>query len=309
MSANGSPSVGLWPTITTSASRLAREPLAQFFAVALVLFSANSLIHGPDTGAPATAVVISQGRVLQIADSYRLLAGRSPSRAELQALVDDFIEEEIYYREAVAMGLDTDDTIVRRRMRQKLGFIIEDADASEEPSDDQLAVWLSSHAADYRLPERISFRHVLASSDTRGANAPTDAAAFLDALISGADPEDLGDASMLPSALPLTTRHSVAALFGDGFASRVFQHTDDTWFGPVTSPFGAHDVLVMSREPARNPTLNEARDTLRSDWIEARRIAKREEFQSRLRQRYDVSIDWPEPYASPPGSTDNPRGE
>lgn len=309
MSANGSPSTGIWSTFTAAAARIAREPLAQFFVAALVLFSANSLLHGSDASGPTASVVISQGRVLQIADSYRLLAGRMPSQAELQALVDDFIEEEIYYREAVAMGLDTDDTIVRRRMRQKLQFIIEDADASEEPSDDQLATWLSSHAADYRLPARISFRHVLASSDTRGASAQADAAVFLDALRSGADPEGLGDAAMLPSALPLTTRQSIATLFGDTFASTVFQRTDDGWFGPVTSPFGAHDVLIMSREPARDPTLDEMRNTLRSDWIEARRRAKSEEFQARLRQRYDVSIDWPEPYASPPVSADNTRSE
>lgn len=309
MSASGSSPTGIWPTITAAASRIAREPLAQFFAAALVLFSANSLLHGSDAGAPTTSVVISQGRVLQIADSYRLLAGRMPSQAELQALVDDYIEEEIYYREAVAMGLDVDDTIVRRRMRQKLGFIIEDADASEEPSDDQLAARLSSHEADYRLPERISFRHVLASGDMRGASAQADAATFLEALISGADPEGLGDASMLPSALPLTTRQSIATLFGDTFASTVFERTDVGWFGPVTSPFGAHDVLIMSREPARDPTLDEMRDTLRSDWIEAKRAIKSEEFQTRLRQRYDVSIDWPEPYASPPVSADNTRGE
>ncbi len=87
----------------------------------------------------------------QIADSYRLLSGRMPSRAELHALVNDFIDEEIGYREAVAMGLDADDTIVRRRMRQKLEFLAEDADASEEPSEQQLLAHLQSHAAVYRL--------------------------------------------------------------------------------------------------------------------------------------------------------------
>src|SRR5689334_5540209 len=116
-----------------------REPLVHFFVVALVLFTANRLLHGPAQQAPGDVITISQGRVQQIADSYRLLAGRMPSRAELQALVTDFIDEEIDYREAIAMGLDADDTIVRRRMRQKLEFLAEDAEASEEPSDAQLA--------------------------------------------------------------------------------------------------------------------------------------------------------------------------
>lgn len=288
-------------------ARAAREPLVQFFAVALVLFAANRLIHGPERSSAGELITISRGRVEQIADSYRLLAGRMPSRAELQALVDDFIDEEIDYREAVAMGLDVDDTIVRRRMRQKLEFLAEDANAGEEPTGEQLARWLASHAEEYRLPPRIAFRQVLASRDTRGARAKADAAAFLEKLKSGADPGKVGDGSMLPSALPPTTQESVATLFGETFAASVFAHTGAGWFGPVASPLGAHDVLILSREPARDPTLDEVRDKLRSDWIEARRLARRDALQARLRRRYAVTVDWPEPYASQPVPTDVPR--
>jgi len=276
------------------------DPLLQFLAVAIVLFAADRLLRGPAPQASAQAITITQGRVQQIANSYRLLAGRGPSRAELQALVEDFIVEEIDYREAIAMGLDADDTIVRRRMRQKLEFLAEDAEASEEPSDAQLAAWLGSHQADYRLPARVAFRHILASSDTRGAKANADADAFLAELRRSADPAKLGDASMLPQALPLTTEEGVAMLFGASFAARVFSQTEDGWFGPVESPLGAHAVRILSREPARNPTLNEVRDKLRSDWIETHRHARRDEFQARLRERYEVRIDWPEPYASQP---------
>jgi hypothetical protein len=143
--------------------RALREPLLQFLAIALVLFTANELLHGGNLRPTGERITISQGRVQQIADSYRLLAGRMPSRTELQALVNDFADEEIAYREAIAIGLDADDTIVRRRMRQKLEFMAEDAASSEEPTDDQLAAWLMGHAAHYRLPERVSFRQVLAS--------------------------------------------------------------------------------------------------------------------------------------------------
>jgi len=298
---------GLWRSCKIGAAHAIREPLIQFFAIALLLFGANSFIQGPRRQAPEASITISQGRVQQIADSYRLLAGRMPSRAELQALVDDFIDEEVDYREAIAMGLDADDTIVRRRMRQKLEFLAEDADASEEPSDAQLAAWLEQHAAEYRIPARISFRHVLASSDTRGERASADAASFLDALKSGTDPEKLGDASMLPSALPLTTERGIAALFGEAFASSVFGHDDAGWFGPVASPLGAHDVLIASREPASDPTLDRVRDRLRSDWIEARRMAARDKFHDRLRQRYQAAVEWPEPYASQPVPTNVPR--
>src|SRR5690242_11359470 len=140
--------------VRAAIARALREPLVHFLAIGTVLFAAAGLISGPKGNAPGDAITISQGQVAQIAESYRLLAGRLPSREELASLVDDYVTEEISYREAVAMGLDADDTIVRRRMRQKLEFLIEDANASEEPSEADLAAWLTSHAAEYRFPER-----------------------------------------------------------------------------------------------------------------------------------------------------------
>jgi hypothetical protein len=274
-------------------TRTRREPLVHFFVLALLLFTANRFMHGPTQQAPGDVITISQGRVQQIAESYRLLAGRMPSHAELQALVADFIDEEIDYREAIAMGLDADDTIVRRRMRQKLEFLVADAETSEEPSDAQLAAWLAAHAADYRLPARISLRQVLASGDTRGDRANVDAMSFLHELRAGAAPGKLGDASMSPAVLPLTSQQGIATLFGDSFAADVFAHAGSGWFGPVISPLGAHDVLILAREPARDPKLDEVRDKLRSDWIEAQRLARRNAYQARLRQRYQVQVDWP----------------
>jgi hypothetical protein len=289
----------IWRTLRAFASSAAREPLLHFFAAALVLFVAYSAFHGRERVSSGTSIVISEGRVNQIAGSFRLLAGRMPSRAELEALVNDFVDEEIDYREAIAMGLDADDTIVRRRMRQKLEFLAEDADASEEPSDAELTTWLHQHAADYRVPERISFRQVLASHDTRGARTAADATALRDKLNAGGDPEALGDASMLPTVLPLTTHEGVTSLFGEAFAAQVFEHPAcEDWFGPVSSPLGAHAVQILSREPARDPAFGDVRDRLRSDWIEAKRLAKREAFQATLRKRYRVTVDWPRAYGN-----------
>ncbi len=279
--------------------RIAREPLMQFLTIALVLFGANQMIHGPDAYRSGEVITISQGRVEQIADSYRLLSGRLPSRTELQALVADFADEEIAYREAVAMGLDTDDTIVRRRLRQKLEFLVEDAEGIEEPTDAQLAAFLSEGRRDYRLPERISFRQIFVSQDTNGARAYAHAQGVLEQVRSGADPTGFGDTSMLPSALAPTTEQGVALLFGDAFAASLFGHSGTEWFGPLVSPLGAHVVLIREREPARNPAFSEIRDKLRSDWFEARRDAKLQLFQARLRDRYEISIEWPDHYVTP----------
>jgi hypothetical protein len=294
--------------VTGFLRRVVREPLVHFLAIGLALFAANAIVNGPDEGPAGETIVISEGRVNQIAESFLLLSGRLPTREELAALVDDFVSEEVGYREAVAMGLDADDSIVRRRMRQKLEFLIEDGAASEEPVDAQLQQWLDANPDAYRLPERRAIRHVLVSTDKRGTNAPTEAAALLIMLRDGADPAKLGDSSMLPAAMPLTTQEGVASLFGAEFAATAFAHAGEGWFGPVASPFGQHLVLVMEIEPGRAVSLADVREKVRSDWIEHRRNEARDKFHARMRQRYDIRIDWPEPWKDLPQTPDpNPQ--
>jgi hypothetical protein len=283
-----------------------REPLVQFLVIALALFAIDGVVRGPSGRTADGRIAISQGRVMQLAESYRLLSGRMPSRTELQGLVNDYIDEEVGYREAIALGLDADDTIVRRRMRQKLEFLAEDTDVSEEPSDEQLANWFATHQRDYRMPSRVALAQVLASADTRGARAEADAASFLPDLRAGSDPASVGDATMLPAALPLSTRESIAAQFGEAFAASVFAHVGYDWFGPVTSPFGAHAVQIAAREPGRDLAFDEVRERLRSDWIEAHRAAARARYSARLRERYEVSVDWPAPYAEQTSRPDVP---
>lgn len=285
-------------------ARAVREPLVHFLAIGVVLFALNTAIHGAQRSAPGDAITISEGQVAQLAESYRLLAGRLPSRDELASLVDDFVTEEISYREAVAMGLDADDTIVRRRMRQKLEFLIEDATASEEPTEAELGAWLAAHADDYRLPERRAIRQVLVGADRRGEGVRAHAEAVLVKLKSGADPAKLGDPSMLPAAMPLTTEEGIAGLFGEDFAGAVFAGGSKGWFGPVASPFGEHLVQVTQSEAGRAPTLDDVRDKVRSDVIEGRRDKARDDFHAKMRKRYQISIDWPEAYKGLPATPD-----
>lgn len=284
--------------------RAVREPLVHFLAIGAALFVLNGLINGPDEGPESDTIVISAGRVNQIAESFVLLSGRAPTREELQALVDDFVSEEVGYREAVAMGLDADDTIVRRRMRQKLEFLIEDGAASEAPSDAELQAWLEAHPERFRMPERRSLRQVLLSGDRRGARAKADAEAALTSLRSGSDPAKLGDPSMLPAAMPLTTHEGVISMFGADFAAAAFEHGPGEWFGPITSPFGEHIMLVMDVEPGRDLPLSDVIDRVRADWIETRRNEARDAFHARMRERYDIRIDWPEPWKDLPATPD-----
>lgn len=298
--------------VTGFLRRAAREPLVHFLAIGAALFVLNGVINGPDQGPESDTIVISEGRVSQIAESFVLLSGRLPTPEELQALVDDFVSEEVGYREAVAMGLDADDTIVRRRMRQKIEFVIEDGAASESPTDAQLQARLDANPDMYRQPERRALRQVLLSADKRGAAARGDAEAALAQLRKGADPARLGDSSMLPAAIPLTTEEGVSALFGAEFASAAFAHAaaqnDRDWFGPIASPFGQHVLLVIDISPGRAVALPEVVDRLRADWIEQQRNAARDTFHAHMRERYKIEIEWPEPWKGLPRTPDpNPK--
>jgi parvulin-like peptidyl-prolyl isomerase len=278
--------------------RIVREPLFQFIVIAAVLFALNGLLNPPDRRPPGDSVIISAGRVEQIAEGYRLLGGRAPSRAELDALVQDYVDEEIDYREAVAMGLDADDTVVRRRMRQKLEFLLEDVDAIAEPTDADLAAWLTTHQDEYRLPERRAIQQVLFNTDKRGKAAAADAAKALERLKGGADFETIGDSSMLPAAMALTSEEGVSGLFGPEFARKVFDSAATDWFGPVQSPFGMHLVRIVSREEGRAQSAKEIGDRLRTDWIDAKRSEQRAARQEAVRRRYNVKIEWPAAYAT-----------
>lgn len=290
--------------VTGFLKRAAREPLVHFLAIGAALFVLNGLINGPDEGSTGETITISEGRVNQIAESFVLLAGRVPTREEIESLVDDFVSEEVGYREAVAMGIDADDTIVRRRMRQKLEFLIEDGAASDQPTQADMQAWLDQHPEQYHLPERRAFRQVLLSADKRGAGAARDAEAILTSLRSGADPAKLGDTSMLPAAVPVTTQQGVTGLFGPDFAAAVFAHKGEGWFGPIASPYGQHLVNVSAIEKGRAVALSEVADRVAIDIIEARRNEARDAFHARMRQRYHIRIEWPEPWKGLPATPD-----
>ena len=284
--------------------RAVREPLVHFLAIGAALFVLNGFINGPDEGPTGETITISEGRVNQIAESFILLSGRLPTREEVESLVDDFVSEEVGYREAVAMGIDADDTIVRRRMRQKLEFLIEDGAASDQPTQAEMQAWLDKHADQYHLPERRAFRQVLVSADKRGAGAARDAETILASLRSGADPTKLGDSSMLPAAVPLTTQQGVTGLFGADFSAAAFAHQGEGWFGPIASPYGHHLISVTNVEQGRPVALAEVADRVAADIVESRRNEARDAFHARMRQRYHIRIEWPDPWKDLPATPD-----
>ncbi|MBP6597377.1 MAG: hypothetical protein KA196_07660, partial [Arenimonas sp.] len=202
---------------------LFREPLLHFLLAGTALFLLYGLVNGGEPERP-TAVVISAPRVEAIAQNFAAVWMRPPTAAELKGLVDDYLAEELYYREAVAMGLDQDDTVVRRRLRQKMEFISESVADAVEPSDAQLQEFLAGNALKFATSDRVSLQQVFLSPDRRGDALRADAAKVLLALQSAqapADPAAAGDPTLLPPAVALASVPDLEAAFGPSFTQRV----------------------------------------------------------------------------------------
>jgi hypothetical protein len=272
--------------------RLVREPLFHFVLLGVLLFALAHLARRDDANAPSE-IVVSAGRIDHLAAAYARTWQRPPTDDELERLIADDVREEVLYREALALGLDRDDTIVRRRLRQKMEFLAE-TDAAAEPGDDELARHLEQHADAYRLPERISFRHVYLDPQRHGDRLAAEIErlrAALDAAPAASDQDALGDPFLLPHGFHDVTDGDVSGTFGDAFAARLGELPLGRWEGPVTSGYGVHLVRVDARTPGRKAELAEVRDAVRRDLANERRLAANEALVRRLLERYTVRIE------------------
>jgi hypothetical protein len=274
--------------------RVLREPLVHFVLVGAVVFAAYGLA-GSQRADPGGKIVVGRADIAGLAGEWRRRWGRAPAPDELEALVQSHVREQILYREALALGLDRNDTIVRRRMLQKMEFLGEAVAADEEPPAAELERFFLASGERYRAPAKVSFAHVYFSRDRRGAGAIDDARAALATLrSSAADGESaarLGDPFLLRSDYREQTRQDLEGLFGATFARAVFAIDRGDWQGPVESAYGFHLVRVRERKEARLPALEEVRRQVLADWREARRKEANGDFYAGLRERYEVDVD------------------
>jgi len=208
------------------------------------------------------------------------------------------VREEIATREALAAGLDRDDIIVRRRLRQKIEFLVQDAVDQAPPTDAELAAWLRTHPGAFEGEPQISLRQVYLSPARRGAKAGAEAVQLLGRLQAagpGAAIDALGDASMLPPDLPLGPEGEVTRVFGTEFARRLEAIEPGRWAGPVESTYGLHLVLVRERVAAAAAPLAEIRPVVTRELMAERRQAQIDALYERLLQKYTVTIDQPAP--------------
>jgi hypothetical protein len=274
--------------------KLLREPLVHFLLLGAVLFGVFALV-GDRGSARAGHIVVTPGHLEHLMVSFTRTWQRPPTAPELAGLIDDYIREEVLYREAVAMGLDRDDTIVRRRLRQKLEFLTEETAEMAAPSDEELQTFLQQHLDAFRVEPRLAFRHVYLSRDRRG-DATAEARQLLLQLTRGdaaVDPTTLGDPFLLPLEFASVSRSEIARLFGDAFATQLQHLEPGRWTGPIESAYGLHLVYVRERVDGRIPALAEVREAVQREWLTARRKAVNEQFYQHLRARYTVIVEQP----------------
>jgi PPIC-type PPIASE domain len=239
---------------------------------------------------------ITAGHLEQLVVKFARTWQRPPTPHELDGLIDDYIGEEVYYREALAMGLDRDDIIVRRRLRQKLEFIIEDIADVALPSDAELQAFLQQHPDAFRHEPRVSFQHIYLNQQRRGDATAEDARKLLAQLTTDdptINPGELGDPFLLPHAFELSPKDEIARLVGEAFARQLLQLEPGRWAGPLASAYGQHLVLVRERTDERIPGLEEVREIVAREWLAARRKDMQEAAYRRLRERYTVIVERP----------------
>jgi len=274
--------------------RLLREPLLHFLLLGALLFGLYQWLGGPDASAAGGDIVVTEGRIRNLTDTFTRTWQRPPTGDELDGLVQDYIREEVLYREGVALGLDRDDTIIRRRLRQKLEFVSEDAANAEAPTEAELAEFLAKNADRYRVESRLTFSQVFLDPSKRGEQLEADAASLLDALRTRGDrldPATLGDGLMLDPRYEQATEDDIARLFGAEFESALRGQPVGEWVGPLKSGYGAHLVRIDARTPGQPATLAEVRDDVAREWSAARRQQLLDEQYQQFRSRYRVRIE------------------
>jgi hypothetical protein len=271
--------------------RVIREPLIHFLIVGALIFAAYEAVDGGTAEPPPDAILIGDAEIQMLHGQFEKLWGRPPENQELVPLVREFIREDVLYREGMALGLDRDDVIVRRRIAQKMEFLIGDLAVPSAPDDETLTAYLEASRDKYLEPPRLTFTHVYFNADRRGANVRSDAEAALTEIGDRERAPDIGDNFALSSDYAGKTVSEVDQTFGPAFGGQLLEVPVGEWFGPVESPYGLHLVRVIDRTEPRLPEFAELRDRLKTDYTFESRQSANALALDRMTERYRIVFD------------------
>tara|TARA_B110000285_G_C15142065_1_gene631513 strand:+ start:7316 stop:8221 length:906 start_codon:yes stop_codon:yes gene_type:complete len=289
-------------------SRFLKEPLLHFLLLGGALFALFSFM-GTDDGiaaddsanqGSATArfiskdITVTQGQIESFIAQFTKVWQRSPTEKELKGLIDQYIREEVMYRQALELELDKDDALVRRRMRQKLEFMTEDISSLSEPTEQDLTKYLEAKPKPYRLESKLTFKQVYLDSNKRKTTIDSDVQALLTSLRAAgasADISQLGDRLMIEQAYTATSQRDIARIFGKEFSWDILKLETGSWQEPIRSGFGLHLIYISERIDGRPPKLSEVRDAVARDWSSMKRKKDNEAIYEKWRNRYTVTVE------------------
>ena len=273
--------------------KLLRDPLTHFVLAATLIFVAYSVWQNRSDKADST-IFVTTGELERLAALYTSEAGALPSETDMAAMVSDLVRDEALSREARRLGLDRDDTIITRRLAQKMSFVVSDLAEDPEPTRDELLDWHATHTERFTTPATLTFSHIYFSPDVRGENTDADATDAL-AQLNGSSrtaPSGLGDPFMLQRQFGDVPIREIARQFGGEFANELSElNVSDEWQGPLPSAFGLHLVKLESSTPASVIPFDDIVDQVRKDWLENSRRTANEQAIQDIIARYTVEIE------------------
>lgn len=271
------------------------EPLLHFVLIGIVLYAVYRLANpaaaagGSDT---PNRIVLTQDDIVQMTLTWRAQGRPMPTPEQVANLIEARVREEVLFREALALGLDKDDTIVKRRLAQKMDFLAEDLSTLAEPTPQELKAWFEANPQRFALPPRLSFRHRYFSPDRRQSRTFEDARRALPALAraGSVDAPGAGDVFMFQDRYVDQSSEQLAALFGPAFARALVEQKPGSWQGPIESGYGWHLVFVEELTPGRIPLFEEIEPEVKQEWIASRRAEAKQKMYETLRARYEVVL-------------------
>lgn len=277
--------------LTSHFKTILREPLTHFILAGLAIFGLSGLQEVP-VDPESRTIRIDEAQVSRLTTGFAQSWQRPPSRQEVDGLIRDYIREEIYYREAIRLGLDKDDPIVRRRMRSKMEFLSRSEIESAAPTDATLQAWLDRSPARYANDAAYSFDQLYVAGNDP-SRARRRALSIQQALASGVSEKNLGDPLSIPENMENARYSDISRTFGEDFARALKSLPVGRWIGPVASGFGAHVVRVRAVTIPQKPSLADVRQRVENDWREATIEAREARAYQALLDGYRIKIDRP----------------
>ncbi|MDX2418593.1 MAG: peptidylprolyl isomerase [Xanthomonadales bacterium] len=276
-------------------TRLFTEPLIQFLIIGACIYGAYALFGAPEEDFRDTRVHVDSARINAFISQWESRWNRPPTREEIDGLIQSYIKEDVLYRQAVAMGLNEDDPITRRRMAQKLEFLTSDLAMMVQPAEDELEQFFSDNSEVYRAPDRMTFSQIFFDPDSRGNTTLEDAAEALAQLQAAGVPTEesmqMGDGFMLQSDFVSVTEAEAARQMGSGFVEAVVQLEPESWHGPVLSGYGVHLVYMYDFQKSPPAVFEDVQAAVLENWQLEQREKFNADFLENLKTRYEIVID------------------